>query len=84
MDASERLMDQARTNPAGLSFRDFENLMARKGWTFKRQKGSHRLWYSPSGYRLPIQPKGRRAKSYQVRQFLAQQDKEDPDDQTKA
>lgn len=35
--------------------------------------GSHRIWYSPTGYRLPIQ-EGRsgKAKGYQVEQFLGQ------------
>ncbi len=50
--------------------------MEKSGWTFRRQKGSHRLWYSPKGYRLPIQPKGHSAKGYQVKQFLAQYDME--------
>ena len=79
MNRDERLMEQARRNPSGLSFKDFETLMASKGWTFRRQKGSHRLWYSPAGHRLPIQPKGQSAKSYQVRQFVAQYDRENPD-----
>jgi predicted HicB family RNase H-like nuclease/predicted RNA binding protein YcfA (HicA-like mRNA interferase family) len=63
-------MEQARGNPGGLSFKDFETLMAGKGWTFRRQKGSHRLWYSPSGHRLPVQPKGRSAKDYRSRSSL--------------
>ncbi len=47
-----------------------------KGWRFKRQKGSHRLWASPGGLLLPVQPRGNRAKDYQVRQFLKQLDKD--------
>ncbi|MGA2410067.1 MAG: type II toxin-antitoxin system HicA family toxin [Candidatus Binataceae bacterium] len=74
--ATENLLERARTNPAGLSFSDFEKLLKEKGWLFKRQKGSHRLWYSPAGFRLPIQGRGNNAKTYQVRQFLAQYDRE--------
>ncbi len=53
--------------------------MRLSGWQFRRQKGSHRLWYSPGGHRLPIQAAGAGAKDYQVRQFLAQYDREHPD-----
>lgn len=39
----------------------------------KRQSGSHRLWCSPTGFRLPIQPgKDGKAKAYRVEQFLKQ------------
>jgi predicted RNA binding protein YcfA (HicA-like mRNA interferase family) len=75
----ENLLKQARDNPASLSFREFETLMRVSGWQFKRQKGSHRLWFSPAEYRLPVQKSGSRAKSYQVRQFLSQYDKEHSD-----
>jgi predicted RNA binding protein YcfA (HicA-like mRNA interferase family) len=78
LSADDDLLKHARSNPGSLPFRDFEKLMESKGWTFKRQRGSHRLWYSPTGHRLPIQPKGRHAKAYQVKQFLAQYDKEHP------
>ena len=70
------LLRKARSSPSALSFRDFETLMARAGWQLRRQKGSHRLWYSPKGFRLPVQPNGNSAKGYQVRQFLTQVDKE--------
>ena len=59
-----------------MSFKDLEKLMDLKGWRFDRQKGSHRLWYSPTGHRLPIQPNRNKAKAYQVKQFLKQYDKE--------
>ena len=55
--------------------------MESKGWTFKRQRGSHRLWYSPTGHRLSIQ-EGRdgKAKGYQVEQFITQLESENGDD----
>ena len=38
--------------------------------------GSHRIWRSLTGHMLPIQPRGKSAKDYQVRQFVKQYDKE--------
>ena len=74
----EKLLEQARSHPASLSFTDFETLLAESGWTRKRQRGSHRLWYSPQGYRLPVQEEGGQAKPYQVRQFLTVYRSENP------
>ncbi len=77
MVKKEKLLELARRNPSGLSFSQFEILLVKCGWEFKRQKGSHRFWYSPIGYRLSIQPtKNGLAKTYQVKQFLKQYDAE--------
>ena len=73
---AEKLLVKAIGNPAGLSFNEFEALMRSKGWMFKRQRGSHRVWASPMGYLLPIQRMGKHAKHYQVRQFLARLESE--------
>ena len=70
LSRKEKLIARANQNPKSLSFSDFETLLSLCGWIFKRQKGSHRLWYSPKGYRLSIQLKGSKAKDYQVKQFL--------------
>jgi predicted RNA binding protein YcfA (HicA-like mRNA interferase family) len=70
------LLERATANPHGLSFRDFETLLKSCGWIYKRQSGSHRLWASPTGFRLPIQNLGGKAKAYQVRQFLKQREHE--------
>ena len=73
MTQREKLLNRARENPNGLRFDDFETLLAQCDWALDRQSGSHRLWHSPQGYRLPIQ-EGRngKAKQYQVEQFLHQ------------
>ena len=69
---TEKLLAKARNNLDGLSFDDFETLLARMGWIKRRQEGNHSLWYSLKGYRLPIQPaKNGKAKGYQVKQFLS-------------
>lgn len=76
MGRKDKLLIKAKQSPKGLSFSDFETLLSLCGWTFKRQKGSHRLWYSPQGFRLSIQPKSSSAKDYQVKQFLETYGKE--------
>ena len=79
MDRLDKLLRLAKRSPAGLSFVEFEAMMGLAKWKLDRQRGSHRMWYSPKGYRLPVQAVGRKAKAYQVRQFLAQYDRENPD-----
>ena len=77
MKRKDRLLAKARNAPNSLSFREFEILLAQCGWTFDHQTRSHRIWYSLQGHRLPVQPKGRQAKRYQVKEFLCQYDKGD-------
>ena len=77
MRRKDRLLAKARNNPNSLHFREFETLLSRCGWTFDHQTGSHRIWYSPRGYRLPIQSKKAQAKGYQVREFIMQYDQGD-------
>jgi hypothetical protein len=73
MTQRDKLLARALNNPRGLSFAELEALLRHAGWIFDHQTGSHRIWYSPTGYRLSIQ-QGRdgKAKGYQVEQFLAQ------------
>ena len=78
MTKHEKLLEQARNHPASLRFADFEALLAGSGWMLRRQRGSHRLWYSPQGYRFPIQNEDGQAKPYQVRQFLTVYRSENP------
>lgn len=76
----QELLSKATRNPKGLRFSEFENLLRHSGWTFDRQRGSHRIWYSPRGARLSIQAKGNLAKAYQVRQFLQRYEEEMSDE----
>jgi predicted RNA binding protein YcfA (HicA-like mRNA interferase family) len=76
MDRLENLLAGARNNPNGLSFKDFEALLKLARWTFDRQKGSHQIWHSPKNSLISIQPRGGKAKGYQVRQFLDVYDRE--------
>lgn len=79
MVSQQKLLDKAIRNSNGLRFNEFETLLKQCGWTFDRQRGSHRIWCSPQGVRLSIQPKGNRAKGYQVEQFLQYYEEEQSD-----
>ncbi len=54
-----------------ISFRDFERLLRTFGFELDRTVGSHRLYVHPAVPRaFPVQPEGKEAKRYQVREFL--------------
>ncbi|PNW57401.1 UNVERIFIED_CONTAM: hypothetical protein BEN50_00705 [Euhalothece sp. KZN 001] len=75
MTKKEKLEKKAKERPQNLTFEEFETLLRQSEWILSRQKGSHRLWCSPNGQLLPIQPrKDGKAKLYQVQQFLNYQE----------
>ena len=76
MTKSEKLLNKAQENPNGLRFSELETLMQQSGWKLDHQKGSHRVWLSNSGVRLPVQNNNGKAKGYQVKQFLKQRELE--------
>lgn len=54
-----------------ISFRDFEALLAAFGFEHARTTGSHRQYVHPVIPRpFPVQPDGKDAKRYQVRELL--------------
>lgn len=54
-----------------ISFRDFESLLAAFGFEHARTTGSHRQYVHPAIPRsFPVQPDGKDAKRYQVRELL--------------
>ena len=59
-------------NPGGtLDFREFERLIVATGFVMMRIRGSHRAYRHPDvDQLLVIQPRGKEAKPYQVREFL--------------
>jgi len=78
----EKLIAKARRNPKGLRFTEFETLLSHCGWRLDHQTGSHRIWYSPHKFRLPLQPmKDGKAKGYQVKQFLTRHFEEEEIDE---
>ena len=55
-----------------VSFRDFVAMVEAFGFVQARTKGSHRSYAHPAcNALLVLQPKGKDAKRYQVREFLA-------------
>ena len=71
MAKKDKLLDKVQRNPNGLRFGELETLFQQSGWVLDRHRGSHRIWRSPKGARLPVQEtKGGKAKGYQVKQFL--------------
>lgn len=55
-----------------IAFRDFEKLLNAYGFTHARTTGSHRQYTHPKVPRaFPVQPEGKDAKRYQVRELLA-------------
>lgn len=56
---------------ASMSFRDFERLLLAFGFEHLRTTGSHRQYrHSSVPAILSVQPRGKQAKSYQLRQFV--------------
>jgi predicted RNA binding protein YcfA (HicA-like mRNA interferase family) len=64
----EQLLDSAART---VRFRDFERLLRAFGFSLDRTVGSHRQYVHPKVPRsFPVQPHGKDAKRYQVREFL--------------
>lgn len=67
-----KLYEHLLSNRGGtLSFRDFERLLSAFGFRHDRTVGSHRQYvHSIIPRPFPVQPSGKDAKRYQVREFL--------------
>lgn len=72
MTRIDKLYAKLLANPrASVSFRDFEKLLDAFGFKHVRTRGSHAIWVHPNLSRpFPVQPTGKDAKPYQVREFL--------------
>ena len=72
MTRIDKLYAQLLDNPrATTSFRDIEKLLKAFGFVHARTKGSHKVYIHPKLLRpLPVQPSGKYAKAYQIREFL--------------
>jgi len=54
-----------------IRFTDFEQVVLSFGFIHRRTRGSHRIYAHPSIPRpLSLQPRGKDAKPYQIRQFM--------------
>ena len=64
------ILDQVMSGRGVPSFSDFESLLLALGFRMDRQSGSHRIYSHPRLVRpFPVQPAGRDAKRYQVREL---------------
>ncbi|MEE4538747.1 MAG: type II toxin-antitoxin system HicA family toxin [Erythrobacter sp.] len=72
MTQPNKLYRNLLSNPrTPIAFRDFEKLLRAFGFEHVRTRGSHAIWNHPKLVRpFPIQPTGKDAKLYQVREFL--------------
>lgn len=65
-----RTMEKVLNLDGGITFTDFEAFLAALGFVLKRQAGSHRIYVHPNVDRpFPIQPDGKDAKRYQIREL---------------
>ena len=71
MVKSAKLLQRILYGQRNISFREFERILAALGFTLDRTRGSHRQYVHPEIPRpFPIQPAGKDAKSYQIRELL--------------
>lgn len=72
MTKPDKLYQQLLSSTSrSISFRDFERLLRAFGFELDRTVGSHRQYVHPAIPRaFPVQPDGKDAKRYQVREFL--------------
>lgn len=65
-----RILAQAKSNPAGVRFRDLLRLIEAAGFVFDHQTGSHRIYRRAGLPVINVQPEGSMAKGYQVKQVV--------------
>ena len=64
------LYEKVLSGQGTIAFLDFEALLSALGFVFRGQKGSHRIYLHKAVDRpFPIQPDGKDAKRYQVREL---------------
>lgn len=68
---TSKLFRQIESNPRNVDFRDLVKVVEAFGYVLERTSGSHHMFRHPEiRQKLNLQPQGKSAKSYQVRQFL--------------
>jgi predicted RNA binding protein YcfA (HicA-like mRNA interferase family) len=67
-----KILEKVLAGSKNVRFDEFVTLLEDFGFELKRTRGSHHVFTHPKIPRpFPIQPKGKQAKPYQVRQLLA-------------
>jgi len=73
MASLEKLYRRVTNNQRNVLFTDLLRLVSAFGYEADRTTGSHRIYRHPiARTKLNLQPAGKEAKPYQVRQFLRQ------------
>lgn len=71
MTQIEKLYARLVANRASMRFSDFQRILKSFGFALDRINGSHHIYKHPNVNRmLSIQPRGDKAKPYQIDQFL--------------
>jgi len=71
MTRIEKLYAHLVANRASIRFGDFQRVLEAFGFTLDRINGSHHIYKHPLvPPRLSVQPRGGKAKPYQIEQFL--------------
>jgi predicted RNA binding protein YcfA (HicA-like mRNA interferase family) len=66
----DKVLERVKKGQGAISFRDFERLLVALGFKHDRTSGSHHIYVHPKVTRpLSVQPRGKDAKPYQVRQL---------------
>ena len=66
-----KLIHRIMANPANVDFHDLIRVVEAFGYQLERISGSHRIYRHPiTRQKLNLQPVGKQAKPYQVRQFI--------------
>jgi predicted RNA binding protein YcfA (HicA-like mRNA interferase family) len=72
MARPSKVLDRVLEGRGAVPFRDLEKLLLALGFTHDRTSGSHRIYMHPKATRpLSVQPRGKDAKPYQLRQLRA-------------
>ncbi len=70
MASDEKTFDAVMAGRGTVSFRDLERLLLNLGFRLVRVSGSHHIYLHPAvGRPFPVQPDGKDAKRYQIRQL---------------
>lgn len=70
MASDQKTFERVLGGAGTIAFRDFERLLVKLGFRLERVSGSHHIYLHPAiGRPFPVQPDGKDAKRYQVRQL---------------
>lgn len=77
MTKDDKRFAKLRNNPKNIRFADLCKAAESVGFRLQRQTGSHRIYDHPANadLMLNLQPIGKQAKAYQVRDFLEKVDR---------